>query len=267
MYQQYKEEVAKYTKKDALIALCLWIFMVAAYSAFYLLGQSNEMSFGVNIVFHLVLTAVCIATVLLKKEKLSSIGFRRGTILPSLGIGLVFGILAIILYNGVLAGVIFGRTLRPFASLAIQLLYFIITIALTEEVVFRGYIQTRLYGLFKSDVSATLVGALLFMLIHVPSRLISGALEIPLYYTLIGLGSNFLFHIVFNCLYIRHNAIFGAVVFHALSNWASFMFVRESTPLWPGISATIFFLLLVTVLYIIPWHRRIFKRGPDNFAA
>jgi len=248
MDQQYKTEVSQYQKKDAIIAICFWFMLMALFAVAGMLGglYATITSF--------ILLIACIAIVLLRKQGLSSLGLGKKNLLPSLGAGLLFGVLYITA-GSILPGIIYGWKLESFGFLLYELMYLVVVIALVEEVLFRGYIQTRLYGLFKNDVAAVAMGGLLFALMHAPYQLISGNRVFDFWFV-IWLALTFLLHIIFNSLYRKYNSIYGPVILHALWNYRGSIFVADNPPEWYGYIALTTAIVVAAVLGIIHLHKR-----------
>ena len=222
---QYKADVSKYQKKDAIIAICLWVILMLLYAVAGMFGGLYAT------ITNIILPIACIAIVLIRRQGISSLGFRKKNFWPSFGVGLLCGIIAIIFNNGVLPAVIYGWKFEPFGFLLYRFLYQLVAIALFEEIIFRGYIQTRLYGIFKKDVSVVLMGGLLFVLMHIPFQIASGNMIFGLS-LVIWLATTFIWHIVFNVLFRKFYSIYGVILFHALMNWSGDIFYRESSPFW-----------------------------------
>jgi len=223
MNQKYIKEVSGYQKKDTVIVflffVCYLIVITIAGFAHLLFGLSMLGSW-----FNLAAVAVCVVMILLKKERLSSIGLGSDNILGSLGIGLLCSVISFILLG--IVPFINGCAFAPITHFLNRFGYQLLFIAFAEEVLFRGYIQTRLYGMFKNEVSAILIGALIFAVMHLPIMLVlNGAAW------LFSLGTLILFifwssmHIICNFIYRRTGSIFGVVLFHAVFNSAASIFV------------------------------------------
>lgn len=107
----------------------------------------------------------------IEKEKLTSIGFSRRNLTKSacwgIGLGIVFAL------EGLLTNIFKYRGLR-LAPFNYSFLTFLGALALSfvtafsEETVFRGYIFTRLWRIWKSEWLANIVSAFLFTLIYLP---------------------------------------------------------------------------------------------------
>jgi len=230
MNLRYIKEVSFYQKKDAVIVflffICYLILITASGFANLLFGLSMLGSW-----LNLVAVAVCVVLILYRKERLSSIGFGRENLLGSLGIGLLCSVISIIVLA--IVPLINNCAFAPVTHILSRFGYQLLFIAFAEEVLFRGYIQTRLYGMFKNEVSAILIGALLFAVMHLPVMLVLNGVA-----WLFSISTLFLFvfwfsmHIIFNFVYRRTGSIFGVVLFHAVFNSVSSIFIDLDTVLF-----------------------------------
>jgi membrane protease YdiL (CAAX protease family) len=125
--------------------------------------------------------------------------------------------------------------------------------ALTEEVAWRGFTLTQAYGQlakrawWRGHAGWTLVGALfisqlVFALIHLPSRMVSGLSGVDL---ALGLLTPGLLGVVFALVYLRTGNLFIAVGLHAL--------VNAPTPLFAGSSIPAMVMLSVVALVLLIW--------------
>jgi len=178
MDSQYRQEVARFNKRDGIIALCLFLVYIitsVAYAATVNIVPAGLLRTLYMIgfcVLHIVL--VCIV-ILRKKQGVASIGLHKEKIWPAVRLGLLF-VFILIVFKIVLPGFFIG-----FRDIHAGLFYsFIITLffAIHEDIVFVGFIQTRLYGLFKTDVLAIFIGALFFALMHLPPWIVTGRLDV-----------------------------------------------------------------------------------------
>lgn len=107
----------------------------------------------------------------IEKEKFASLGFTKKNLPQSLywgiGLGIVFAL------EGLLTNIFKYRGLSlisldytPLAFLGALVISF--ATAISEETVFRGYIFTRLWRIWKSEWLANIVSAFLFTLIYLP---------------------------------------------------------------------------------------------------
>jgi membrane protease YdiL (CAAX protease family) len=96
-----------------------------------------------------------------------------------------------------------------------------------EELAFRGYIGTRLYGCFKNKLFAISITGLLFTFMHLPFQMLMADT------TMLGyIASNwanlifiFLLHFVFQALYAKHNSIIAPTLFHFIWDYVQWFII------------------------------------------
>ena len=246
----YKQEVSKYTKKDAITALCVWLAMCIIVFVFGTIMRTvylGGMQQTVNLVQQFAFMLLCVVVVLLKKQGLSSIGFRTDNIWSALRLGLVISIVPLLLYNGLLAGIINEWQLQPIRNILYGLLITFL-FAAPEDIAFTGYIQPRLHGLVKIDALAVFVGALLFAFLHIVFFIaVIGLSEFSLILSphMVGwIGS----HIMFNLIFRKYFSIYPVIIFHTFFNFAA------AGRLWlgaeHGIDETISFVILISAVIV-----------------
>jgi membrane protease YdiL (CAAX protease family) len=219
----YQEQIAEYKKKDGYMAVTIWLLLMVLY---YLMGQLYARE-GVYIgtIVNIILAILCVSLVFVRKEKISSIGFNKNNVVKSIITGSILGLL-IVAFN-ILLNLIQGRTFAPLQNIIINLVYYMVVISLVEEIIFRGYIQTRLYGLVKRPMIARILGALFFMLMHIPFQMGYANMELVAYVQMnwITLVFTFAWHMVFDFLYRKYNAIYAPTIFHGFMNWSNYLFL------------------------------------------
>ncbi len=162
-----------------------------------------------------------------KIEKLpfASLGITKVNLFPSLywgiGLGIVFsleGLLTNILKYGGLNLEVLQYT--PLAFLGAVLLSFVT--AFSEELVFRGYIFSRLAQIWKKELLANIVSSFLFVLIHLPIGIFvlgytPAVMVVFLFLVFIfGIGSAFVF--------ARTGNIASSILLHVLWSWPIVLF-------------------------------------------
>ena len=93
-------------------------------------------------------------------------------------------------------------------------------LGLCEEIVFRGYIGTRLHGLIKNKYVVIILTGLLFVVMHFPYRIIANGKS------LIDLTVNsipwlidlFTTHLLFTIIYMKTNSLYGCIIPHGISD-------------------------------------------------
>lgn len=179
-----KDTVHRASKRNGILSLVYFVYLMGFLYFFgYLWFQTDGINgisshFSNRYVFKWVLYLPVAVLQLLpvmilvraEKRPLSSIGITKANLLKSVLIGLA----AAVPFNvpqlyGILTG---SRSLTLSGENALlELLYFLFLIALVEEIIFRGYLQTRIHGLLRSKTAAVLVVALLFSLMHIPFQM------------------------------------------------------------------------------------------------
>ncbi len=208
----YKEMISKYTTIDGILAMAMYILLLFVYYFMGLLFIQRQIYLGVPI--NLLLIAICVMLVLMRKQKLSSIGFTLKNIGKSLLTGIFLGIIFSFFMN-VLPNILAGGKVITVNRALYNIFYYFIIIALSEEVLFRGYIQTRIYGLIKCDILAVIMTGILFYAMHLPFQMSVNGIKI----NLINMIIMIVLHFVMNFLYRKYNSLAAPTVFHGLLDW------------------------------------------------
>lgn len=218
----YKEMTAQYNKTDGIIAIAFYVLLLATYAISGMLYSQKGLFLSAPM--NLLLMGVCIAIVLLRHQKLDTIGFTMSNIGKSALLGLVFG-MVIAAFN-VIPALLSGKEMIGIGALLYNIFFYFIVIALNEEIIFRGYIQTRLYSLIQSDVIVTILGGLMFGMMHIPFQMFmrnQSLLEfLKTNYWMVVIP--FMWHFVFNFLYRKYNSIVAPTIFHGFMNFTNTLF-------------------------------------------
>jgi len=108
----------------------------------------------------------------IEKRPFSSIGFAKGNLFRDIKIGLAIGLL--FGAEGIIANAIkygkfsFAPVIPVTGGALFGAIFLSITTAVIEEALSRGFIFGRLLEYYKNDFKAISVGALMFLLLHVP---------------------------------------------------------------------------------------------------
>lgn len=161
-----------------------------------------------------------------KKQTISSIGIKKDKIMKSTLIGIIGSIPFSIL--NIIGPISSGKTLNP--SLVDNFwifLFFLICIGFVEEIIFRGFLQTRIEELMKSKWTSTIFVGIMFGLMHVPIQMIQADMSLIefIVYDLGHLIITSLMHIYFVYLYTRDKNIIAPTVAHAIINFSYAIFV------------------------------------------
>ena len=217
--EEYKKKIDRYTGIDGVKALGLYlIFMAVAFFHGYIL--TTDLSVGIlnlsGIVLSVIDIMIGIGFVFVFKDTLSSIGFIKKNLRKSLLLGIAGTVLIMTVYISVyLFG--YGENLTFYPASLMFVCIFLFG-AISEEIVFRGYISARLCGLVKNQGIASLISALLFVSIHYPVRwvttgafsLTSLSLEHVIYLIIL--------HFLCDWVYKKTNSLWGSILLHFLYN-------------------------------------------------
>ena len=205
-----------------VLAVFLFVFLVwSFYRATFLLPEWFEELILKPIVFLLPVLWV----VQKEKEKLSSIGFSTKNLYRNiyfgLGLGVVFAVLGVLTNYWKYGGIAFATFGLTGASL-LWLMFLSLATAFSEEILFRGYIFTRLLKIGKNGWMATIVSALLFALIHLPISIFVWDYSLSMVFVqgflafLLGFGNAFLM--------AKTGTIVAPVINHTLWGLTVFLF-------------------------------------------
>jgi membrane protease YdiL (CAAX protease family) len=219
----YRQEVSKYGPVDGILAIAVFILVMIAYYWMGFLQANKNIYLGVPV--NLFFIALCAGLAILRKGGIGSLGFKKKHAKASSILGLAVGLI-VVLGNSA-ASLTGGASFSPIGTIVSRFFYYLFVISLMEEVVFRGYIQSRIFGLVRNNWAATILGAVMFVLMHIPYQM--GAAGIDLYTFVQNnwawFGLLFMWHLVFTYLFRKYNSIYAPMLFHALMDWGNILFV------------------------------------------
>jgi len=253
----YKQEVSKHEKKDAIIALCTFPIVAILTIVQWVILQTFELAGFAVLILQLSLvvfsTGMVFTIVLTKKQKLSSIGLRKDNLRPALGMVLLIILIyfAIDMLPMLTSGWEFSNlgTMTP-------LLLLTFVLAAWEDIYFVGYLQTRLYGLFKKDDSAIFVGAVLFALLHIPVGLY---MDLGVIIMIVYMVTLCFMHLKFVFIFRRGFSLIPVFIAHALTNAiSSGEFWRGFNPDYdePIMLAHYVLFLILVIWEIVSWRHQ-----------
>ena len=220
--ETYLKEVSHYKKADGVLALTVFVILMAVY---YLAGQLRDLPFDAGIPVNLFFIALCVMLALLRRQGIGSLGLKRKNAGKSFFLGLVPGLLILLFY--ILQGLVNRRVFAPAGTISGNFFYYLIVIAFMEELVFRGYIQSRMFGLIKNNALSTAVTGVMFVLMHFPYQLGARDMDLITFISdnVFWFGLLFLYHLLFTWLFRKHNLIIAPVIVHTMMNWGSYLFI------------------------------------------
>lgn len=219
--QEYELETQQYKKIDLILCLLLYVSVLFLY---YLMGKifvSDDVTLTEGVIFigtgiiSIIIIGIVFAFCSLRRQKISTIGFHSSKAKDSFKCGMIL-VLSVIMIFGLVA-VFSGSSIKSdIPTIFIRFFYYLIEIAFVEELVFRGYIGTRIYGCIKNKFFAVAFTGLLFVFIHLPFQMVMANMTILEYvsYAWANLIFIFLLHFFLQLLYAKYKSIIAPTLFH-----------------------------------------------------
>ncbi|SEM36198.1 CAAX protease self-immunity [Butyrivibrio sp. ob235] len=208
--EEYKNQLESYTIGDTLLAIAFYaIFMIVYYIVGKIYYQSGAYYVTiVNLAFILLPVVLCF-------RNLSKTGLSARNLKKSLIVSFILG-MAVLLAISIIPGIIAHAEFLTVSQIAYYIFYFFVIIGFSEEISFRGFIQPRLFPVFKREWLTILVAGLLFVLMHYPFQMAARGMSFVEYWPEFIASAPFqlLWHYVCTWLYRRYGNIFGATVMH-----------------------------------------------------
>lgn len=217
--KEYNDNLKKYDKKDGMLAILLFAIIIIMYALLGILYKNNsfikENIKIVGCIFNFLLIIITIIFVKSRKQRLNTIGLN-GRWKLSLIIGLILSLFYF--YCNCLSHLIEGRELISISEILFLAIYFLL-VSVCEELVFRGYIGTRLNGLIKNKYIALFITGILFVVMHFPYRMIAANMSLS-DFDIGRLINLFIFHLIMSFIYMKSNSIYGSIIPHWISDLA-----------------------------------------------
>ena len=219
----YDSNLKQYTKKDAQLSFLLFFIMILNYSILAILEDKfefiKENIMLVGCIFNILMIGITILFVKLNKQSLETIGLYKGKWKNSIIVGVILALF--LFYNNCLSYFINGSRFIALHQILIRCVYYFF-VAICEEIVFRGYIGTRIYGVIKKRWLAVSIVGSLFIIMHFPYRMIAYQMTLSdlTIKNVSWLLDLFMTHIIFNFIYLKTNSLYGAIIPHWMSNFA-----------------------------------------------
>lgn len=223
--KDYNENLMKFHTIDGVKAIILYgiyILILFIQGLTYTTNLSVAILNKLQIVFPLVLLIIGIAFIVCSKERLCTVGLTKTKLIPSFLWGIILAVCLIVGMAAYFRGVENVSVLITYPVLSTFGIFGIG--AIQEEIIFRGYIQTRLTGIIKYPIACSFCTALLFLVMHYPTHWAVGGFSLKvldLYYVI----SLIILHFVCDFVYKRTNCLWGAIVLHFLYNIGQSMLV------------------------------------------
>lgn len=217
----YRSLVNSFEKVDAFIAIVIFALYCIDMALSGILANyisDNEITY-IGGVTNLVFVGIVLFILKIRKQGLETIGLRKGNIKLSLIMGITLAVISF--FCNCLSNVLIDKqSFIPIKEIMIYILYFF-TVGLAEEVMFRGYIETRLHGYTKRIYLDILLTGVLFMLMHFPFRIVAYNMSFTDLITNVPYMLDlFITHLILSFIRIKSDSLYGAIIPHWISNLA-----------------------------------------------
>jgi CAAX amino terminal protease family. len=215
-----------YSKRNAYFAILYYVIYLFITSIFLIAITNNDFLYflrkiitnqywSIRVICYLVAAVnLLLIFVFIKHEKrtanLASIGIRKSNLIKSLVVGIVLSI------PFVIVKIILVTTKQDTdnrLSLS-EFMYLLLCVGLVEEVLFRGYLQSRIEVLFSKKWIAILVCGFMFYISHIVHDIIYQ--QFNLLMILARLVIIMLMHLVFLYIYKRTKNLTGSIMLHTI---------------------------------------------------
>ncbi|MDR0432262.1 MAG: CPBP family intramembrane metalloprotease [Bifidobacteriaceae bacterium] len=224
----YVARAGSYRPLDGWLALGFWVFYMALLwiqgsllaSGLPWVGATPH---GLTVVGPGVVIELGVIALILRcrRQGLSDLGLHRKNAGRSALWGLGLGAAAIA-GAAIVPTVIHGADFYSPSFIAGQAVWFLLWVAVPEEVVFRGFIMSRLTG-FMGRVAGPIVAAVLFGLSHLPFQLAISGLSLGDFlaqnYTMLLIPT--VWGLLYGFFYAKLDNLLGPIIIHALCDLAS----------------------------------------------
>lgn len=228
--EEYRANVARFTRTDALLAFAL---VVLSYAALFFEGlrsltqpPSDEPSqIAQGLVDLAVWTVLLVGVVVIRKQGAWGLGLGRVQLWASLRAGVVVAgiVIAVAFFIGLVRRLALPDVRAEWFTWGIP--YYLLVIGLNEELLWRGFVTPRLSSLWRRRWVGVAVSGVLFGLSHIPFHWMNSGLGLGEFLTssywmvLIPM----LWHLPLWWLYSRWNSLLAPTLLHFAMNWSSLL--------------------------------------------
>ncbi len=228
--KEYIQQTKKYNKNDAILAFALYILMLLVLlwiGKIFVqknLNMTETYLFLITGIYSLTFIVLVFIICLMRKQKLVTVGFSMKQAKKSL----IIGIISLAVTAGLFCiwFAITGPTIRTdYIIIVMRVIYYLIFIGFTEELVFRGYIGTRLYGYFANKQNSVAIVGIMFSLMHIPFHMTIAQISFIEYISTnwINLIILAITHCGFQWLYSKYNSIIAPTILHFLIDFVQWL--------------------------------------------
>lgn len=221
--KEYVQQTKVYGKKDALLSFVIFgiefgsMFLLRQLLKYRVLGSSTRSVFITSGAVSLFFIGIVLLFCSLRKQKANTIGFSITEMKQSFYTGAIgFTVILVLKWLTKISSkqrILEGVTKESFVM---NVVYFLVFVALMEEIVIRGYIATRLYGSYKNKWLSIATVGMMFAITHIP--MYSMRLQISMWnYTVTHIDYLIkiaLYHCFFQWIFSKYNSILAPIMIH-----------------------------------------------------
>lgn len=163
----------------------------------------------------------------IRKQKLSSVGWTKDNLKQSFFLGLFYSLVFLVIFTGIhlIKGDLTPQ--KDIYEILYKIIYFLVIVAFFEEIVFRGFINSRMKGLIKNKTLSLVVTAICFSLMHFPFHAMN--FENGMWgYIVRNFGYHLILcfvHLIFQYFFDQHSNLLAPVIMHFSFDFVQWLFV------------------------------------------
>lgn len=200
----------------SLVILCVELIISLVYLLIikkYFINVSGIEKTLLQVVIYFAEIFLVLAVVIFRGEGIRSIGIRKSNISKSIIIGILLGIIYFILINKTFK---INKVIEVMSTESFETFINFFIVGFSEEVIFRGYLQTRLSS-WIGIKKGYLLTVIIFSFYHLPNRMIIG--EMSFYGALVNCVALIPISLTFGYIMIKTKNVIAGSIFHTFVDW------------------------------------------------
>lgn len=180
-------------------------------------------------IFYIPITFISVIPIFIlkhiRKQSFTSLGIKINNVPKSIALGVLFALPLVL--PVLISGFIKGTSFTDIEDMIWTFIYFLVCIGFVEELVFRGFIQTRIRGIIKGKWMSIMIVGVMFAMIHIPFQMLRFNMSFIQFvqHDFSHLLTTMIFHIYFVYIYTRQDDIIAPTITHTLINFIPTIFI------------------------------------------
>lgn len=208
------------SKALALIAVLISIIMTAIYNKYFMSIFPINTLINLFIV-RLVLVIPAIVCIIINKEGISNLGFTKKNFFKSIFLGFLIGVIYFLSYKKMSLYDISNIVLQ-FKGTLIFLFVYCLIIGVSEEFLYRGYLQTRLIAV-NGKINGWIIASIIFAFMHFPQKIVVN--KFGLVQATLSCAELLPISLLLGYISIKNKNIISNIIFHGCIDFTSFIFM------------------------------------------